>query len=223
VRGMILAAGRGTRMQHLTANTPKPLLQVGGHYLIEYSINALRKAGICEIVINVSYYADQIIAALGDGARYGVALHYSYEKEPLETGGGILQALPYLGHEPFIVLSADVISDYPLKQLFLRPGQLAHLVLVQNPPYHVQGDFALQNECISIETVNPFTFANIGLYHPALFAECRPGKFRLGELLKEAAKNRLITGECFQGLWHNLGRMDDLVSAEQDTRLSCLV
>lgn len=223
MRGMILAAGRGTRMQSLTINTPKPLLRLHGRYLIEYSINALHAAGIHEIVINVSYHAEQIKQAIGQGERYGVTIHYSDEAEPLETGGGILQALPQLGSEPFVVLSSDVISDYSLQTLPKKLNKLAHLVLVDNPIYHPTGDFGLQDQQVVCDGADKLTFANIGIYHPALFNDYQPGKFRLGDVLKKAAKDQQVTGEYFQGLWHNLGQADDLASAAQDTRLAVLV
>lgn len=223
MRAMILAAGRGTRMQQLTEHTPKPLLKVGGRYLIEYAIAALKNAGIVEIVINVSYRAEQIQSALGAGERYGVAIHYSEEAEPLETGGGILKALPMLGPEPFIALSADVISDYPLHQLPKKPAGLAHLVLVDNPLFHPHGDFCLMGQHITLEGENKLTFGNIGVYDPALFADCKPGVFGLGGLLKEASKRQQVTGEYYQGLWHNVGTANDIVIAEQHTRLVSLV
>jgi MurNAc alpha-1-phosphate uridylyltransferase len=210
MRAMILAAGRGQRMANLTAETPKPLLRVRGRYLIEYSIDALAQSGIQDIVINVAYLGEKIKAALGDGARYGVTLHYSEEKEALETGGGIFHALPLLGKEPFIVLSSDVIADYPLKKLLTAPKKLAHLVLVDNPDFHPQGDFALQGEQVCSEGAKRYTFANIGVYHPALFADCQPGKFRLGDVLKQAIARQDVTGEYYQGVWHNLGTPQQL-------------
>lgn len=219
MRAMILAAGRGTRMQSLTEHTPKPLIQVAGRYLIEYAIAALQSAGVTDIVINVSYRAEQIKSALGSGERYGVFIHYSEEVEPLETGGGILKALPLLGSEPFIALSADVISDYPLKNLPKKPVGLAHLVLVDNPVFHPQGDFSLEGQCVASEGAEKLTFANIGVYDPALFVGCEPGVFGLGRLLRAAAKRQQITGEYYQGRWHNVGTADDIVTAEQNIRL----
>lgn len=210
MRGMILAAGRGQRMGALTAEVPKPLLQVRNRYLIEYSLSALVKMGITEIVINICYRGAQIKAALGDGSRYGVTIQYSEEAEALETGGGIFQALPLLGTEPFIVLSCDVITDYPLHQLPKEPLGLAHLVLVNNPSYHASGDFCLVENKVVCGQSSTLTFGNVGIYRPELFANCKPGKFGLGGLLKEAAQQDKITGEHYQGIWHNLGRPGDL-------------
>ncbi len=207
---MILAAGRGERMQHLTENTPKALLRVADHYLIEYPIFSLRKMGVKEIVINVCYFADKIKEVLGDGSRYGVRIIYSDEEIALETGGGIFQALPFLGSDPFIVLSCDVLTDYPLKQLPTLSNQLAHLILVDNPIYHPKGDFGLEKNKIIFHEKNTLTFGNIGIYRPELFAGCQPGKFRLGDLLRAAIQQNAITGEHYTGFWKNLGTPDDL-------------
>lgn len=221
MRAMILAAGRGQRMGHLTSATPKPLLRVHDRYLIEYSIQALVNVGIKDIVINVAYLREQIKSALGDGARYGVRLHYSEEHEALETGGGIFQALPLLGQDPFIVLSCDVITEYPLQKLMQHPQKLAHLVLVDNPDFNPGGDFCLKDNVVLNEGEKRLTFSNVGIYHPDLFAHCQPGKFRLGDVLKKAAAEQQVTGEYYQGVWHNLGTPQQVadLNAVLDTRL----
>jgi len=206
---MILAAGRGMRMGALTENTPKPLLKAAGRYLIEYSILSLTNMGVRDIIINICYHANQIKEVLGDGSRYNAVFHYSEEQEALETGGGILQALPLLGDQPFVVLSSDVITDYPLQKLPPQPEQLAHLVLVDNPVFHPHGDFCLADTQIYRAVQNQFTFGNVGIYRPELFSNCQPGKFRLGDLLKEAAKNLQLTGEHYRGVWHNMGTPED--------------
>lgn len=210
MRAMILAAGRGERMGELTQNIPKPLLKVHGRYLIEYSIESLKRAGITEIVINTSYLSEEIQHALGDGRRFGVSIVYSIELERLETGGGIFKALPLLGNEPFIVLSADVITDYPLINLPKHLTQLAHLVVVPNPVYHPQGDFGLQDGMLTMNTPAKYTFSNIGVYHPDLFANCRPSHFRLGDLLFPAIERAQISGELYLGGWFNIGTPEDL-------------
>lgn len=210
MRGMILAAGRGARMGALTEHIPKPLLRIGGRYLIEYSLLALVRSGIKEIVINISYRGEQIRAALGDGSRYDAKLYYSEETEALETGGGILQALPLLGSESFVVLSCDVVTSYPLSCLPKEPTGLAHLVLVDNPSYHPKGDFCLLKQRVYCGKESTLTFGNVGVYRPELFANCKPGKFRLGTLLREAILQDRVTGEHYQGLWHNLGTPEDL-------------
>ena len=218
-RAMILAAGRGERMGELTAGVPKPLLQVAGHYLIEYAIVQLKRAGVTEIVINVSHLAEQIQDALGNGARYGVNLLYSVEKERLETGGGILKALPLLGAAPFILLSADVICDYPLTQLPINTLKgLAHLVLVPNPLYHPQGDFGLANGYLNLTTKPAYTFANISVLHPDLFAAAEPGHFRLSKLLLPAVTQTQVTGELYTGQWFNVGTKEDLTAVNARAR-----
>lgn len=211
MRAMILAAGRGVRMGALTQNTPKPLLKVKGKYLIEYSLFSLVKAGIKDIVINISYHGEKIKAALGNGERYGVNIIYSEEAEALETGGGIFQALPLLGSDPFLVLSCDVVTDYPLDRLPANPNGIAHLIVVDNPIYHPNGDFGLTGERLHYGETQTYTFANIGVYRPELFASCKQGRFRLGDLLKTPISNSNVTGEHFQGLWHNVGTPQDLI------------
>lgn len=207
---MILAAGRGQRMRELTADVPKPLIRVGQNYLIEYSLYALVNAGIQDIVINICYRGEQIKKALGNGARYGVNIHYSEEKDALETGGGVYQALPLLGPSPFIVLSCDVITDYCLRQLPQEPQSLAHLVLVNNPAFHLTGDFCLADNKIYCGKHSTFTFSNVGMYRPELFVNCKPGKFRLGTLLRNAVMMGRVTGEYYQGIWYNVGTPEEL-------------
>lgn len=213
MRGMILAAGRGDRMRELTAHQPKPLLKMNDHYLIEYAIASLKRADIREIVINISYLGEQIKSALGDGKRYGVDIHYSEEKERLETGGGIFQALPWLGNAPFLAVSCDIIMDYPLQNLLLPQDKLAHLLLVDNPHYHPNGDFGLRDGIIDKNARPTYTFANAGVYHPDLFLGCSPGHFRLTQVLNPAIAKNQITGEVYRGVWHNIGTPEDLNSA----------
>ncbi len=218
MRGMILAAGRGERMGALTTHCPKALLQVGGRYLIEYAILNFKRAGIHEIVINVSYYAEQIKQALQSGAKYGVHLVYSEEPERLETGGGILQALPLLGNAPFIVLSADVITDFPLDIQRNLQGALAHIVVVDNPPYHPRGDFGLAGQQVDLQALPTYTFANIGWYHPDLFKGEEAGYFRLTKVLIPAIAAGKVTGELYRGRWFNMGTPEDLESFNERAR-----
>lgn len=213
MRGMILAAGRGERMGELTRDNPKPLLRVGNHYLIEYTIQRFKQAGINDIVINVSYLGEKIKMALGDGSRYGVVIQYSEEKERLETGGGILQALPWLGDEPFVVVSSDVICDYPLTSLPAEPTGLAHLVMVQNPDFHLQGDFGLQGGFVDMRANPTYTFGNIGVYRKELFSGMKPGHFPLNQLLFPAIERQQVTGELYEGVWHNVGSPEQLALA----------
>lgn len=209
MRAMILAAGRGTRMKELTACTPKPLLRIKNRYLIEYSILQLVAAGITDIIINISYCAAQIEATIGNGAQYGANIIYSFEPKPLETGGGIIKALPFLD-DPFIVLSCDVISNYDLKQLPKTLSGLAHLILVDNPTYHSEGDFGLINGKLSKNHVPKFTYANIGVFTKALFYNHPISFLPLSTLLVPAVERQQVTGEYFSGEWHNIGTPKDI-------------
>lgn len=210
MRAMILAAGRGKRMGALTEHIPKPLLKIQDRYLIEYAIHSLTKINIQDIVINVSYHKEKIKNALGNGDRYGVTIHYSEEEEALETGGGIYHALPLLGTEPFIVISSDIITDYPLQQLPKNPESLAHLLLVDNPTYHPNGDFGLEKQRIVFSNTKTLTFASLGIYRPELFSDCKPGRFRLTEVLNPAIEKKQVTGEYYSGRWQNMGTPEDI-------------
>jgi MurNAc alpha-1-phosphate uridylyltransferase len=216
MRGMILAAGRGTRMGDLTRAVPKPLLKMNGHYLIDYSLYSLAKIGVLDVVVNICYQAEMIKKALGNGARYGVNIIYSEEEVALETGGGIMQALPLLGDEPFVVLSCDIVTDYPLQNLPRAPLSLAHIVLVDNPVYHPKGDFCLYGQRVYHGKGKTLTFGNIGVYQPALFGGYAPGHLRLGEVLKKEITQQKISGEHYQGLWYNIGSPEDLALAEKN-------
>jgi MurNAc alpha-1-phosphate uridylyltransferase len=214
VKAMILAAGRGERLRPLTLTTPKPLLRVHGRPLIEWHLAALARAGVHEVVINLSWLGEQIRTALGDGAGHGVVIRYSDEgPEPFETGGGIWRALPLLGPDPFLLVNGDIYSDFDLASLRAAPGALAHLVLVPNPPQHPQGDFALERGLIRGEP--RYTYAGIGVLHPELFAGCRAGRFPLLPLLRRAIALGRLHGELYRGTWSDVGTLERL-SALQD-------
>ena len=202
---MILAAGLGKRMQPLTNTLPKPLLPINGKALIEYHIEALAKIGIKDIVINVSHLANVLMEQIGDGHHYGVNFHYSFEDHPLETGGGIFQALPILGDEPFIAVSADIFTDFDFSRLLNLPIDMAHLVLTDNPSFHPEGDFALDGNRVLNSGEPMFNFAGISVLSPALFADCQPGQFSLSPLLRNAIDKQQVTGEYFNGMWYNIG------------------
>lgn len=219
---MILAAGRGERMRPLTDHTPKPLLSVAGRPLIIHHLEALRAAGIVDVVINTGHLGEQLPAALGEGQRWGMRIVWSPEPpEALETGGGIFQALPLLGREPFIVVNGDVWTDYPFVRLTqppLTPAGLAHLVLVDNPPHHAGGDFALTAKGGVMENGTPrWTFSGISVLRPELFAGCKPGRFPLGPLLRRAMGAGKVGGELYPGQWRDIGTPQRL--AELDTAL----
>lgn len=207
MKAIILSAGLGERLKPLTNTLPKPLLPVGNKTLIEYHIDNLVAAGIPDIVINVSYLGQQIIEKLQDGVRYGANIQYSLEKEPLETGGGILQALPLLGSEPFLAVSADIFTRYDFKKLINIPISEAHLVLTDNPPYHLTGDFAFENQIIRNTGQPKFNFAGIGVLSPRLFEDCMPGKFPLAPLLRKAVDKQAVSAEYFGGYWYNVGTL----------------
>ncbi len=219
MKAMILAAGRGERLRPLTDTTPKPLLKAGEHSLIEYHLMALKKAGIDDIVINLSWLGDQIESQLGDGSPYGVSIRYSYETgQALETGGGILKALSLLGEEAFIVTNADIWTDYAYQQLPSSLKGLAHLVMVDNPPQHPQGDFALEQGLIHDAGSHCKTFSGIGVYSPDLFKDTTDTIFPLAPLLRAAMQQDLVSGEHHQGQWFDIGTVDRLHSLNEQLK-----
>ena len=206
MRAMILAAGLGTRMRPLTNHTPKPLLEVGEKPLIVWHIEQLKNAGFSDIVINVAYLGKKIIDYLGDGSTFGISLHFSDEQDEgaLETAGGIVKALPLLS-ETFLVVNGDVWTDYTYNKNFkLSSDVLAHLVLVDNPPQHPNGDFYLTG------TQDKYTFSGIGYYSKKLFEHLEYGKQPLAPLLFEAIKKNQLTTEYFSGQWHDIGTPERL-------------
>jgi MurNAc alpha-1-phosphate uridylyltransferase len=214
---MILAAGRGERMRPLTDEVPKPLLKVAGIPLIEYHIRALAQAGIRDLVINHAHLGAQIEAALGDGERWGVRIRYSPEARALETGGGVFRALSFLGDGPFWVVNADVWTDYSFPPPQFPAEALAHLVLVDNPAHHAQGDFALLDGRVRNDGPARLTFSGLAVYRAALFAGCAPGAFPLAPLLRRACEQGAVTGEYYAGLWTDVGTPERL--RELDTSL----
>jgi len=218
MKAMILAAGLGTRMRPLTDHCPKPLLPVAGRPLIVHHLARLRAAGIHEVVINVSYRAEQIIAALGDGREYGVRIAWSREATPLETGGGIRQALALLGKAPFLLVNGDVWCDLDPTALAPLGDDLARLVLVDNPAHHARGDFHLDAAGrVHAEGEPRLTFAGISLLDPALVADEPEGAFALAPLLRRAMKDGRVAGQHHRGHWVDVGTPERL--AELDRRL----
>ena len=222
-RALILAAGRGERMRPLTDSTPKPLLQVRGKRLIEWHLESLARAGVSEVVINTAWLEAQFPAALGDGARWGLSIRYSMEGRDhggaLETAGGIAKALPWLapkGDEAFWIVSGDVLApgfvfDDGRRREFEDSGDLGHLWVVPNPPYHRGGDFALAGNRLGRGGDRRWTYANLALLRPAMVAGVLPGtRAALGQPLFDAAEGGRLGGEPFGGEWHNLGTPDQL-------------
>lgn len=230
---MLLAAGRGERMRPLTDHTPKPLLQAGGKPLIVWHIEKLARAGITEIIINHAHLGAQIEAALGDGSQFGAQIRYSPEETALETAGGIANALSLLGDEPFAVINSDIYCDYDFAQLSVHAAALAssgdavHLVLVDNPPHHPNGDFPLHNGRIEDRSNSQLTsndlrltFSGIGIYQPALFAGIARGSSApLAPLLRAQIAQGKASGEHYTGHWidagtpQRLNELDNLLHA----------
>jgi N-acetyl-alpha-D-muramate 1-phosphate uridylyltransferase len=219
---MIRAADRGERMRPLTDTRPKPLLEVGGKPLIQYHVEALAQAGVRDVVINLAWQGDLIRRALGGGERFGLSIHYSEEPAgALETGGGICAALPFLGPEPFVVISGDVWTEFPLGSCIgrLATGDVAHFVLVPNPDFHAQGDFGL-NEGRLFDRAPRHTYANIGVLSVDFFAGLQPGRFALAPLMFEWIRRGRVSGELYRGRWHNLGTPAQLAQLDAELRAS---
>ncbi|WP_027157843.1 N-acetylmuramate alpha-1-phosphate uridylyltransferase MurU [Methylobacter luteus] len=207
MKAMILAAGRGERMRPLTDHTPKPLLSAAGKPLIEHTITQLVAAGFHEIIINHAHLGRQIEERLGNGERFGAAISYSPEgEEGLETAGGIINALPLLGNDTFLVVNGDIATDFPFAELKNLSIDLAHLILVGNPEHNRSGDFGLDSAGNIVENgVEKFTFSGIGLYKTELFSHMPVGKSKLAPLLRAAMSERRISGQKFDGFWMDIG------------------
>ena len=223
MKAMILAAGRGKRMMPLTADTPKPLLKVAGKPLLQHHIEKLKAAGIKDIVINHCYLGEQIEAFFGDGSKFGVSIQWSAETIALETAGGLRQALPLLGEQPFLSVNGDIWTDISFEKLLSNPHirsleqtkSLAHLVLVNNPAQNPGGDFGLREDQVVNIASQKWTYSGVALYNPALIANCEPGVPQgLAPLLRQAADKMQVTGELHQGLWHDIGTPDRLAALD---------
>ena len=204
MRAMILAAGRGERLRPLTDTLPKPLIDVGGKPLIAWHLEALAAAGFREVVINLGHLGEQIPARLGKGREWGLNLHYSQEPpEALETGGGVVQALPLLGAGPFLLINGDIWTNYPLANLRAIKCDHAHLVLIPC-------DFALSAGRVYNTGETLHTFSGIAVYHPRIFSQCQPGRFSIVPLLRQTVEDHLVTGELFHGCWFDSGTPERL-------------
>lgn len=222
MKAMILAAGRGLRMRPLTDRLPKPMLTVAGRTLIDYQLEALARAGVDTVVVNVAWLGAKLAHYLGNGARWGLEIRISDEgARALETGGGIQHALPLLGSDVFWVINGDIWSDYSLQELPAEPAGLAHLILVNNPPHHPQGDFALAGRHIVEPSQGPrLTFAGIGCYRRELFDHTLSDAFRLAPLLRQAAAHEQVTATHYQGQWWDIGTPDRLQMLDAELRLA---
>ncbi|MND44850.1 D-glycero-alpha-D-manno-heptose 1-phosphate guanylyltransferase [compost metagenome] len=219
MKAMILAAGLGNRMRPLTLYKPKPLLEVGGKPLIVWHIKKLKEIGVTEIVINSAWLADVLIGALGDGSQFGVQIRWTREDEGLETAGGIINALPLLGTEPFILVNGDVWTTFDFSSLLdvNLENDLAHLVFVSNPAQHPNGDFTLAEGRAYTFDQNQqgenLTFSGVSVIHPKMFDGLENGKRPLAPLLKNAMLDGKISAEKMQAAWVDVGtpeRLSDL-------------
>ncbi len=232
MKALIFAAGLGERMRPLTGHTPKPLLVAGGKPLIVWHIEKLAALGVREIVVNTSWLAEQFPRQLGDGSRWNVELHYSYEgTTPLETGGGLSNALPLLGDAPFIAVNGDVWTDFDFAGLPREPQGDAHLVLIDNPAHHPQGDFALLADGrLASEGMGKLTFSGIGVYRPSILDGWRrvigdapgvdevPPRFKIAPLLRAAMARNAVTGEHHRGAWTDVGTPERLTVLDQNLK-----
>ncbi|MEO9078441.1 MAG: N-acetylmuramate alpha-1-phosphate uridylyltransferase MurU [Rhodanobacter sp.] len=230
---LIFAAGLGERMRPLTDHTPKPLLSVGGKPLIEWHLEKLASAGVHYVVINTSHLAEQFPASLGDGSRWGLRIRYAYEgPTPLETGGGMLNALPLLGPEPFIAISADVWCDADLGRLPTVPVGLAHLLMVDNPSHHAEGDFALDEHGVLHPSGEPkLTFSGIGVFRREFLRDweavagtpsapsASSASFKLRPMLLHAMTHHSVTGSHHAGRWTDVGTAARLQQIDAELRI----
>lgn len=216
MKAMVLAAGRGKRLRPLTDRVPKPLIEAGGRPLIAWHLEKLARAGYVEVVINLAHLGDRLRQAVGDGKRYGLSIRYSQEPPgALETGGGILAALPMLDGDPFLLVNGDCWTDLDFPEPGLASGDLARLVLVDNPAHNPSGDFALDSDRLRNVGTPMLTYSGIAILHPALFRDCRPGRFPLTPLLRQAADADRAAGMRHDGAWFDVGTEERLQALEQ--------
>lgn len=223
MKAMILAAGRGQRMRPLTDTTPKPLLRVGGQPLIEYHLQKLAANGVTEVVINHAWLGEKIVKQLGSGERWGVSIHYSAEPEGgLETAGGIINALPLLGEEPFWLINGDVWSTADFSQLptALLENDMAHLLLTDNPSHNLSGDFAIEGNRLRHKqaTLPSWTYSGIGLIRPQWFSRQRVEKVALRPWFEQGIANDTIAASQLVGRWTDVGTPERLRQLDEQLR-----
>lgn len=212
---MLLAAGLGERLRPLTNFVPKPLIKIAGKSLIEHHLQRLKLAGYSELVINLSYLGNMIREQLGDGHPFGLDIQYSDEgDEPLETAGGIIHALPILGDQPFLVINADIWCDHSLSFAELSQDKQAHLILVNNPAHHSEGDFVYEQGKIYNSGKNFLTYSGIGIYNPELFHGQQAKILALAPLLRDAIDKEIVSAEYHTGAWFDIGTAERLAEAE---------
>jgi MurNAc alpha-1-phosphate uridylyltransferase len=214
MKSMLLAAGLGERLRPITDKIPKPLVKIAGKPLIEHHLERLKTAGFNEVVINISHLGDMIKQHLGDGSRFDLHIEYSREETPLETAGGIINALPLLGEKPFLVINADIWCEHKLSFANLSLDKLAHLVLVENPAHNADGDFTYEFGKIYNRGKNRLTFSGIGIYDPKLFNDFAAEKRALAPILRGAIDEELVSAEYFTGKWFDIGTQKRLAETE---------
>lgn len=215
MKAMILAAGRGERLRPLTDTVPKALVKVHGQSLLERHLENVRDAGIKDVVINLGWLGDQIMERVGSGSNYGLNIIYSPENDNvLETGGGIHNALPLLGDDPFLVVNADIYTDMPVPDITLSETAMGHLVLVPSPAYREGGDFALEGDIIRNGDSPTLTFSGVSVYRPAFFDGCEAGRFSIVPMLRKAADRGLLQGSLYSGLWADIGTKERLAALQ---------
>ena len=208
---MVLAAGRGERLRPLTDEVPKSLVEVRGESLLERHLANIRAAGVRTVVINLGWLGDRIVERVGSGDRYGLNVLYSQEGDNiLETGGGIHKALPMLGDEPFLVVNADIYTDMPVPAIALADAHIGHLVMVPSPDYRDGGDFDIEGGLIRNGETQQLTFSGVAIYRPSFFDGCKPGRFPLAPMLREAADKGQLSGSLYEGLWADIGTPERL-------------
>ena len=213
---MILAAGRGERLRPLTDTVPKSLVEVRGESLLERHLRNIRDAGIVDVVINLGWLGDEIVERVGSGSEYGLNVDYSPEGENiLETGGGIHNALPMLGDEPFLVVNADIYTDMPVPDVTLEDNMVGHLVLVRSPSYRDGGDFDIEDGLVQNGVSPSLTFSGVSVYRPEFFDYCKAGRFSIVPMLREAADASRLQGFLYEGLWADVGTPERLQAANE--------
>jgi MurNAc alpha-1-phosphate uridylyltransferase len=213
---MILAAGRGERLRPLTDSLPKSLVEVRGESLLERHLKNIGDAGIEDVVINLGWLGDKIVERVGSGSEYGLNVKYSPEGENiLETGGGIHNALPMLGDEPFLVVNADIYTDMPVPDVTLEDNMVGHLVLVRSPSYRDGGDFDIEDGLVQNGVSPSLTFSGVSVYRPEFFDDCKAGRFSIVPMLREAADASHLQGSLYEGLWADVGTPERLQAANE--------
>ena len=208
---MILAAGRGERLRPLTDSVPKALTEVRGEVLLDRHLRALQAAGAETVVINLGWLGEQIAERIGSGTSYGVNVIYSPEDEEiLETGGGIHNALPFLGDAPFVVVNADIHTDMPMPVAELEQGSMGKLIVVPTPEHKAQGDFDVVDGRLRNGPERPYTFSGVAVYRPEFFAGCTAGRFSVVPMLRVAADADQLAAEIYSGSWEDVGTVERL-------------